>query len=90
MRAAAHGHLGDTIGALRDMVTAHSRREEHDEFPQLRRSIPVQERREMGRAVHAAEAAADAEVGPRDPARAEPSTVAQTADRVRDALAGFS
>jgi hemerythrin superfamily protein len=90
VRAAAHGHLDDTIGGLRDMVTAHSRREEHDEFPQLRRSVPVQERREMGRAVRAAEAAAAAEAGPRDPARAEPRAVAQTADRVRDALAGFS
>ena len=90
VRAAAHGHLDDTIGGLRDMVTAHSRREEHDEFPQLRRSVPVQERREMGRAVRAAEAAAAAEAGPRDPALAEPRAVAQTADRVRDALAGFS
>jgi hypothetical protein len=90
VRATAHGRLDDTIGRLRDMVTAHSRREEHDEFPQLRRSVPVQERREMGRAVRAAEAAAAAEAGPRDPARAEPRAVAQTADRVRDALAGFS
>ena len=89
VRAAAHGHLDDTIGGLRDMVTAHSRREEHDEFPQLRRSVPVQERREMGRAVRAAEAAAVAEAGPPDPARAGPRAVAQTADRVRDALAGF-
>jgi hypothetical protein len=90
VRAAAHGHLDDTIGGLRDMVTAHSRREEHDEFPQLRRSVPAQERKEMGRAVRAAEAAAAAEAGPRDPARAERRAVAQTADRVRDALAGFS
>jgi len=85
VRAATHGRLDERIGGLRDMVNAHSRREEHDEFPQLRRSVPVQERREMGRAVRAAEAAA-AEAGPRDSARA----VAQTADRVRDALAGFS
>jgi hypothetical protein len=90
VRAAAHGHLDDTIGGLRDMVTAHSRREEQDEFPQLRRSVPVQERREMGRAVRAAEAAAAAEAGPRDPALAGPRAVTQTADRVRDALAGFS
>jgi hemerythrin superfamily protein len=85
VRAAAHGHFDDTIGGLRDMVTAHSRREEHDEFPQLRRSVPVKERREIGQAIRAAEAAA-AEVGPRDPARA----VTQTADRVRDTLAAFS
>jgi hemerythrin superfamily protein len=58
VRAAAHGHLDDTIGGLCEMVTAHSRGEEHDEFPQLRRSVPVQERGEMGRAVRAAEAAA--------------------------------
>ncbi|RZU53477.1 hypothetical protein EV385_5406 [Krasilnikovia cinnamomea] len=86
VRAAAHGHLDDTVGGLRDMVTAHSRREEHDEFPRLRRSVPVQERREMGRAVRAAEAAAAADAGPRDPARA----VAQAADRVRDALADLT
>ncbi|MFI5897576.1 hemerythrin domain-containing protein [Actinoplanes sp. NPDC051513] len=90
VRAAAHGHFDDTIGGLRDMVTTHSRGEEHDEFPKLRRTVPVQERREMGRAVRAAEAAAADEAGPRDPAWAEPRAVAQTADRVRDALAGFS
>ena len=50
----------------------------------------MQERREMGRAVRAAEAAAAAEAGPRDPALAGPRAVTQTADRVRDALAGFS
>ena len=50
----------------------------------------MQERREMGRAVRAAEAAAAAEAGPRDPARAEPWAVAQTADRVSDVLPGFS
>jgi hypothetical protein len=44
----------------------------------------------MGRAVRAAEAAVAAEAGPSDPARAAPRVVAQTADRVRDALAGFS
>jgi hypothetical protein len=49
VRAATHGHLDETIGDLRDMVTIHCRREEHDEFPQLRRSVPKQERREMGR-----------------------------------------
>jgi hypothetical protein len=39
----------------------------------------------------AAEVAAVAEAGPRDPARAGPrAAVAQTADRVREALAGFS
>jgi hemerythrin superfamily protein len=90
VRAAAHGHLDDTIGGLRDMVTAHSRREERDEFPQLRKSMPMQERREMGRAVGAAEAAAAAQAGPPDPALASSRAVAQTADRVRDALAGFS
>jgi hypothetical protein len=90
VRAAAHGHLDDTIGGLRDMVTTHSRGEEHDEFPKLRRTVPVQERREMGRAVRAAQAAAAADAGPRDPAWAEPRAVTQTADRVRDALAGFS
>jgi hypothetical protein len=90
VRAAAHGHLDDTIGGPREMMNAHSRREERDEFPQFRRSVPVQERREMGRAVRAAEAAAAAEAGPRDPALAGPRAVAQTADRVRDALAGFS
>ncbi|GIF02731.1 hemerythrin domain-containing protein [Actinoplanes siamensis] len=86
VRAAAHGHLDDTIAGLRDLVTAHSRHEEHAEFPQLRRNVPVRERREMGRAVRVAEAAAAAEAGARDPARA----VAQAADRVRDALANFS
>ena len=90
VRAAAHGHLEDAIGGLRDMVTTHSRGEERDEFPQLRRSAPVQERREMGRAVRAAEAAVAAEAGPRDPGLAGPRVVAQTAYRVRDALASFS
>jgi hypothetical protein len=90
VRAAAHGHLDDTIGGLRDMVAAHYRREKRDEFPRIRRSVPVQERREMGRAVRAAEAAAAADAGPRDPAWAEPRAVAQTADRVRDALNGFT
>jgi hypothetical protein len=90
VRAVAHDHLDDTIGDLRDMVTAHSRHEERDEFPQLRRSVPMQERREMGRAVRAAEAGGAAEAGPRGPARAGPRAVAQTADCVREALAGFS
>jgi hemerythrin superfamily protein len=85
VRAAAHGHLDDTIGGLRDMVTAHSRREEHDEFPPLRKNVPLQERRDMGQAVRAAQAAAAAEAGPRDSL-----PVAQTADRVRDALVRFS
>jgi hypothetical protein len=35
-------------------------------------------------------AAAAAEAGPRDPARAEPRAVAHSADRVGDVLAGFS
>jgi hypothetical protein len=90
VRAAAHGHLDDTIGGLGDLLASHSRREEHDEFRQLRKSVPMQERREMGRAVRAAETAAAAEAGPRDPAAAGPRDVAQAADRVRDALAGFS
>jgi hemerythrin superfamily protein len=90
VRAAAHGRLDDTIGGLRDVVTAHSRGEEHDEFPELRGAVEVQERTEMGRAVRAAEAAAAAEAGPRDPAWAGPRAVARTTDRVRDALAGFS
>jgi hemerythrin HHE cation binding domain-containing protein len=88
VRATAHGHLDDTIGGLRDMVSVHVRREERDEFPKIRASVPVQERREMGRAVRAAQAAAEA--APRDPAGAGPRAVAQTADRVRDALAGFA
>jgi hypothetical protein len=90
VHAAGHGHLDDAIGGLRGMVIAHSGREERDEYPQFRRSVPVRERREMGRAVRAAEAAAAAEAGPRDPALAGPRAVAETADRVRDALAGFS
>jgi hypothetical protein len=89
VRAAANGHIDDTIGGLRDVVTAHSRREEHDEFPQFRRSVPVPERREMGRTIRAAEAVAAAEAGPRDPAPAGARALAQTADCVRDALAGF-
>jgi hypothetical protein len=86
VRAEAHGHLDDTIGGLRGIVTAHSRREERDEFPHLRRNVPVQEREEMGRAVRAAEEAVAAEADPRDPARA----VTQTADGAREVLAGFS
>ncbi|WP_169745043.1 hemerythrin domain-containing protein [Cryptosporangium arvum] len=87
VRAAAHGHLDDTIGGLREMVTAHARCEEHHEFPQLRSSVPVPERREMGRAVRAAEAA-DAEAGPPDPEPVGPRALAQTVERVRDAFAG--
>ena len=63
--------------------------EEDAEFSLLRRSVPERERREMGRAVRAAEAATAAETGPRDPARAGPRPVAQAAEGVRDALAGF-
>jgi hypothetical protein len=89
LHAAADGHLHDAITGLREMVTAHCRREERDEFPQLRRILPVPERREMGRAVRAAEAAAD-DVGHPDQGRAFPRTMMPTADRVRDALADSS
>ena len=89
VRAAAHGHLDETIGGLRGVLMAHSRHEEDAEFSLLRRSVPERERREMGRAVRAAEAATAAETGPRDPARAGPRPVAQAAEGVRDALAGF-
>jgi hypothetical protein len=90
VRAAAHGRLDDVIGGLHDMLTIHARREEHDEFPRLRKNVPIREREEMGRAIHAAEAAAVAGAGPQDPASAGPRAVAQTVNRVRDALAGFS
>jgi hemerythrin superfamily protein len=89
VRAAAHGHLDDVLGGLRDMLTVHARREESDEFPRLRKSVPRREREEMGRAIRAAEAAA-AGAGPLDPASTDARTVAHTADHVRDALAGFS
>ncbi|GLZ01231.1 hypothetical protein [Actinoplanes sp. NBRC 103695] len=89
VRAAAHGHLDDRIDGLRALVSAHCRREEREAFPQLRRSVPMPERREMGRVLRAAaEAAADA--GPRDATTAGPRAMAQTAERVRDALAGWS
>ncbi|MEU8607173.1 hemerythrin domain-containing protein [Actinoplanes sp. NPDC048791] len=90
VRAAAHGHLDDVLGGLRDLLTVHARREEHDEFPRLRKSVPLREREEMGRAVRAAEAAAVAGAGPQDPASTDARTVARTADHVRDALAVFS
>jgi hemerythrin superfamily protein len=87
VRADAAGDPGEAIGALRDMVLAHAWSEERLEFPRLRAAVPADERREMTRAVRAAEEAAAAARGAaEEPAGAEPQTLPRTEERVRDAL----
>jgi hypothetical protein len=87
LRADVAGDSGEVIGVLHDMVQAHARHEERDEFPQLREALPAEDLRQMTGAVRAAEEAAAADAGPgEDPAGAEPQALPQTAERVRDAL----
>jgi hypothetical protein len=69
------------VGALRDLVRAHTRDEERDEFPRLRVAVPADELRQIARAVRAA-------VPDRDPPDATEQTVSDTVERVRDELRG--
>jgi hypothetical protein len=78
VRADPAGGSDETINPLHDMVRAHARHEERAEFPRLRAAVPADERRQMTQAVLTAEDAAD------EPA--EPQTLHETAERVRDAL----
>jgi hemerythrin superfamily protein len=82
IRAERSGRHGDVIGALREMVMAHDRHEERDEFPRLRAAVPASELRSMARMVREVEHAATSDAGDDDPARA----VAETGERVRDGL----
>jgi hemerythrin superfamily protein len=79
IRAGADGDAGE-IGALRDMVLSHARREERDEFPVVRKAVPADELRQLAQAVR--EAVADADAGRQ--------TLRQTIERVRDRLPELS
>jgi hypothetical protein len=65
------------------MMRAHSRQEEHEEYPRLRRVVPADELRGLADAVRGAEEAADT-----GDERSESLVgwLPRTADRVRDAL----
>jgi hemerythrin superfamily protein len=78
IRAGADGDAGE-IGALRDMVLSHARREEREEFPVVRKAVPAEELRQLAQAVR--EAVAD------DDGR---QTLRQTVERVRDRLPELS
>jgi len=76
IRAGADGE----IGALRDMVLSHARREEREEFPVVRKTVRADELRQLAQAVR--EAVADADAGRQ--------TLRQTVERVRDRLPELS
>lgn len=83
VRADAAAEPAAAVRALQDMMRAHIRQEEHEEFARLRRFVPADELRGLADAVRVAEEAADD-----GDERSEPLAEAlpQTADRVRDAL----
>jgi hemerythrin superfamily protein len=83
VRANAAGEPAEAVRALRDMMRAHARQEEHDEFPRLRRVVPADELRGLTDAVRAAEEAAD---DGDDQVELPAGGLPGTADRVRDAL----
>jgi len=83
VRADAAGEPAEAARALRDMMRAHARQEEHDEFPRLRQAVPADELRGLTDAVHDAEQAADD--GDEQP-QSRAGWLPRTADRVRDAL----
>jgi hemerythrin superfamily protein len=76
IRADADGE----IGALRDMLLSHTRREEREEFPVVRKAVPANELRQLAQAVR--EAVADDDAGRQ--------TLPQTVERVRDRLPELS
>ena len=79
IRAGADGDAGE-VGALRDMVLSHARREEREEFPEVRKAVPADELRQLAQAVR--EAVADDDAGSQ--------TLRQTVERVRDRLPELS
>jgi hypothetical protein len=83
VRADAAGEPAEAVRALREMMRAHARQEEHDEFPRLRRDVPAYELRGLTEAVHDAEQAADD--GDEQP-ESRAGWLPRAADRVRDAL----
>ena len=78
IRAGTDGDAGE-VGALRDMVLSHARREEREEFPEVRKAVPADELRQLAQALR--EAVAD---------DAGPQTLRQTVERVRDRLPELS
>jgi hemerythrin HHE cation binding domain-containing protein len=83
VRADAAGEPAEAVRALQDMMRAHARQEEHDEFPRLRRVVPADDLRGLSDAVRGAEEAADD--GDEQP-ESRAGWLPRTADRVRDAL----
>jgi hypothetical protein len=83
VRADAAGEPAEAVRALRDMMRAHARQEEHDEVPRLRRAVPADELRGLTDAVRGAEEAADD--GDEQP-ESRAGWLPRAADRVRDAL----
>jgi hypothetical protein len=83
VRADAAGEQAETVRALRDMMRAHARQEEHDEFPRLRRVVPADDLRGLSDAVRGAEEAVD---DGDDQSELLAGGLPRTADRVRDAL----
>jgi hypothetical protein len=71
------------VRALRNMMRANSRQEEHEEFPRLRRVVPADELRGLADAVRGAEEAAD---DGDEQSASLAGGLPRTADRVRDAL----
>jgi hypothetical protein len=78
VRAGDAGDAGE-IGALRDMVLSHARREEREEFPVVRKAVPADELRQLAQAVREAVADDDG-----------PQTLRQTIERIRDRLPELS
>jgi hemerythrin superfamily protein len=78
IRVGADGDAGE-IGALRDMVLSHARREEREEFPVVRKAVPADELRQLAQAIR--EAVADDD---------DRQTLWQTVERVRDRLPELS
>jgi hypothetical protein len=82
---------GEVAPACGNMVLAHARHEERYEFHRLREAVPEADLRQMARALRVAEEAAKADAGRGgDPEGAEPRTLPQTVERVRDALRGLA
>jgi hypothetical protein len=83
VRADATGEPTAAVRALRDMMRAHARQEERDEFARLRRVVPADELRGLADAVCRAEEAAD---DGDEQSESLAGVLPRTADRVRDAL----
>jgi hypothetical protein len=83
VHASAAGEPAEAVRALRVMMRAHARQEEHDEFPRLRQVVPADELRGLTDAVRGAEEAANDRD---DQSESLAGGLPRTADRVRDAL----